>query len=365
MEDFSTLVKAVEVSSPQSQQATSQLLKAGVAALPSLIEAIRKSPRNTAGKLGDVILAMRDPERIPLLINLLNEKKASLIFVALQALGESRDERAFQPLLNHLMDDHNLETDRRLAAAALGELGNLKAIEELLKVAEEAQRVKALRLSLSCVIALAKLGNHEKASIVISVVNSEKDPSAQPLAVEALQYLVAPGVFQALEASAKSSYAEIRLKAIDGLLYFGTREAVESLIPYVNHKDPETSRHAISRINDLTGEDFEEGVSIKSLKTWWLKQQAKFGAGVCYRLGKPIWLPNIISLLEEPNTQARIANELRIITGSSFESNTLLPAANQPETLVVAQEWWKSEGHRFEPGALYKYGHKQDLNNVF
>jgi hypothetical protein len=32
---------------------------------------------------------------------------------------------------------------------------------------------------------------------------------------------------------------------------------------------------------------------------------------------------------------------------------------------VVAQEWWKSEGHRFEPGALSKSGHKQDLNNVF
>jgi hypothetical protein len=57
--------------------------------------------------------------------------------------------------------------------------------------------------------------------------------------------------------------------------------------------------------------------------------------------------------------------ELRIITGQDFGLNPLIPAEDQDEVVDRARAWVEAEGKRFEAGAVYKYGHKQDIQNIF
>jgi hypothetical protein len=329
----------------------------GMRAFGSVVDAIRGSDRMTAGGLGDALLRVRDPDLVPALVPLLDDEKTGLAIVAFQALGRSRDPRAFRPLADYLRDPEKRETRRSLAAAALGDLGDPRAIPELLDAVDAALKGKLFHLALEAVVALAKLGNHEKAEVAAGLATDKRKRDLRPRASEALQYAVGPGSLGALRSALKDKYAEVRVNAVDALFYLGLPESLGALVASARDKDPGVRGRVLVRIGMLAGQDFDELADPRRVRKWWEAHELDFAPGVCHRLGRPIHLPDVIELLGEPNSRTTVVKELRIITGDDFGFDRLVPDLD-PGVLDRARDWWRAHSDRFVDGALYKYGHR-------
>jgi hypothetical protein len=325
------------------------------------------------------------PDLIPVLIGLLQDESSDLAITAFEVLGQSRDQRALQPLLDAL-SSHLTDF---LAIPALGELGNPQAIKPLLKVAEEILQEPNVSLVIEgkpvhedfyevpltllpkIIIALAKLGNYEIAPLAIPLTHyhahthSSEEKDIRITATEALQYVVVPGMFPALQAALHNEDHEVRLEAVDAVFYLGIKEAIGELIACIHDESSVVVNNVLFRLHDLTGVWFNDDDQVSELQQWWSQHQNQYESGVCYRLCKPLNLPDVIALLKEPNQGKPVIQELKIITGVDFGLNLCFQSQAQDELVKRTLQWWHKEGHRFEDGCLYKYGYKQDINNIF
>jgi HEAT repeat protein len=284
---------------------------------------------------------------------------------AFEAIGRARDPRALGPLLDFVSNPENRDARRSLAADALGELGDAQAIAPLLQVVDGASEVRSFELALSAVIALAKLGDHSRAAVPLGLSAHTKDPSIRPRVAQALQYVIGPGLFSALQEMVRDKQVEVRLHTIDALFYLGVKESIAELITLANDKSPVVSTMSRARIADLSGEDFPDYIRVRDLRGWWKTNQDRFTQGVCYRLGERIWLPNIIALLAEPNMRERTVAELRMITGFDFGLDPLASIREQDDLLRNARAWWDKRGAgSFKSGHVYKYGYEQVVSDV-
>lgn len=364
MNEIPQLIREIIAGEIEVKDAVRRLAVTIPVAVPLILDKIHQSSESEAHKLCQVLLQIHTPEIVPVFISLLGEENIDLKITALKALGQSKDGRALSPLLDQLVNASNYESIRVLAAEALGDLDNSQAIPELLKVSERAKYEDMFDLVLSVTVALAKLGNHQTAFNAISLTQYEDDPIIRDKAVRALKYAVGPGMLPALQAAIRDNYFEVRLHAIEAISYLGVREVIDDLIFCVEDEHPDIVNDALVRLHDITGEHFSDDTQAEELQAWWRDHSPEFISGICYRLGEPMYLPNIISLLEEPNWRNQVTRELRIITGVDFRANSCMSAHDSNE-LLQAQEWWQKEGGRFEVGQLYKYGYKQDICNVF
>lgn len=385
MEKILQLIKQIDTDDQTAENAVVQLVSIGMPSVPAVINAIRAHPGST-WRLCEVLRQIHHPDIVPILIELLQEEDTDLVITAFQALGQSKDQRALQPLLDALSG-----LSESMATKALGELGNPQAVEGLLKVAQEilnkphvSQAIEGkldideedfddspLRFLPEVIIALAKLGNYEMAHIVIPLTRYQSEDvysDAEIIrtnATKALQYVVLPGMFPALQAALHDDYNEVRLQAVDAVFYLGIKEAIGELIACVQDESSVVVNNVLVRLHDLTGTWFKDDVQTDELQEWWKQQQTNYEGGVCYRLGKPLHLPDVIALLEEPNQRKPIIQELKIIAGVDFSLNVRFESQGQDELVQRALQWWQQEGHRFEDGCLYKYGYKQDIKNIF
>jgi hypothetical protein len=126
-------------------------------------------------------------------------------------------------------------------------------------------------------------------------------------------------------------------------------------------------------LHDLTGENFKWDIEPAKLREWWEQHQSQFSPNVCHRLGKPIDLADFVDLLATdvvPERQ-RLLIELHIITGEDFGFvfDPHGPSEGQAEAASRAAEraqtWLRENAGKFEHGAVYKYGHKQNLEHIF
>jgi HEAT repeat protein len=385
VEKILQLIKQIDTDDQTAENAVVQLVSIGMPSVPAVINAIRAHPGST-WRLCEVLRQIHHPDIVPILIELLQEEDTDLVITAFQALGQSKDQRALQPLLDALSG-----LSESMATKALGELGNPQAVEGLLKVAQEilnkphvSQAIEGkldideedfddspLRFLPEVIIALAKLGNYEMAHIVIPLTRYQSEDvysDAEIIrtnATKALQYVVLPGMFPALQAALHDDYNEVRLQAVDAVFYLGIKEAIGELIACVQDESSVVVNNVLVRLHDLTGTWFKDDVQTDELQEWWKQQQTNYEGGVCYRLGKPLHLPDVIALLEEPNQRKPIIQELKIIAGVDFSLNVRFESQGQDELVQRALQWWQQEGHRFEDGCLYKYGYKQDIKNIF
>jgi hypothetical protein len=325
-------------------------------------------------------------KEISQLIQDINSDNTDLVMAACQALGQSQNELALQPLLDALSSWR-----QSMAIEALGELRNPQAIEPLLKLGKEilnqpqvSQAINGqlnideedfdeslLQLLPLIVIALAKLGNYEIAPITLLLTHYKSDDIysdaeiVRTNATKALQYVVIPGIFAFLKVALHDDYDEVRLEAIDAMFYLGTREAIIELISCVDDENSIVLNNVLVRLHDLTGMWFQADTQEVNLQKWWEEHQAEYKSEICYRLGKPIHIPSVIALLEESHKAKPIIQELKIITGVDFGSypEGINQGLNLP--IQIAQLWWIKEGHKFEDGCLYKYGYKQDIHNIY
>jgi HEAT repeat protein len=391
MDEISNLMEQAVGKGPRAQKATLRLAALGMHAAPAIIASIRAREKEPVWNLRKALLQIRDPDIVPVFIELIGDSNSNLALTAFEALGRLKDTRAFKPLSHCLLDSTEWGSRRALAAEALGDLGATQAVERLLNVAREIlqqpdvapaisessipENVEidedSLQFVLSIAIALAKLGNHEMVSTVKALTHyrSEDVYSADEVirakAAKALQYVVGPGVFPTLKGALNDDYFEARLESIDAMFYLGIKEGIDELMQRAKDESSSASNNAFVRLWGLTGQSFDRSLSVTQLQEWRLRNESSYSAGICYRLGKPIWLPDVIVLLETPRLRDQVVRELKIITGEDFGYNPYVPPEDQDNIFERAQAWWEKEGARFEAGGLYKYGYKQDISSIF
>lgn len=374
MSEISQLIETVvkDVDEEEAAAAALRLAEIGMPAVPEVIAAIRKSEGAPPPNLRNIIPLVRDPEVVPAMLEVLHEKETYLPLVAFRTLGAARDARAFQPVLSQFLDEKNSDTTRAWAADALGEMGDERAVPHLLGVVEGFARAGEVEtrysLALKAVVALAKLGNHESAGVAIALAGNE-DPSARGAAAGALQYVVGAGLFPALQKALRDELSECQKSAIDAVFYLGLPESVEELVACYEEGalDSGLMEKALGRIRDLTGEEFEDEAEAEEVRDWWEQHRAGFAEQTCPRLGRPLRVSDVCALLEStvPGRHHWLLEELRVITGESFAVNPFGGGEGVDEAAARAQEWGRKESHRFEAGALYKYGHRLPLRSVF
>jgi HEAT repeat protein len=303
-------------------------------------------------------------DRLEQALKLIKSHEAEQLLSGFAILQETRDGRAVQPLIGYLLDENNLPTGRRLAARLLGELGDPAALdalhrvarsdtEKLLAQANEEYELDPARLALVVSQACAQLGDHSLAPVANFFAEhqatDEENPELPVLreqAVQALAWVVGDGMIAALRAALNDEGLETRRAAIDALFYLGAVEVVGDLLAL--SADPALGNHARVRVHDLTGAPLTDDAD--ALRKWWMSHGAALPSGVCLRAGAPIAMAEVVEQLAEPNLRELILQELQVRTGKRFDT-AADPAA-------AARAWLAAEGKRFEPGGLYKSGHR-------
>jgi HEAT repeat protein len=368
MEDAQKLVRLAEEKGSQAAEAVRSLVRMGHDALGAVVDSIRRNDATAGGNLRYALAQMRDPRSLPELTSFLNEESMPLVMAAFRALGRSRDPSVRHALTSYLMDQDKRPTRRSLAAGALGELRDQGAIPSLLSAVQEAAAKGSRELALACVIALAKLGNHDRADVAISLAGYKRDTAVRSMAAEALHYAVGPGAADALKKGLRDKDAEVRRKAIDGLFYLGTKEMVTPLVDAVSNRDPNVATAARARACDLIGVEYDDDLTAKQLSTHWKKIEGTIAGGVVLKDGKPRSVPDMVSDLNKANEFRVRLRDLYVISGEDFGYDLTVPedmqVKDRPHVIRDAIAWAQLAQARFTPGVLYRFGFAQDVQRA-
>jgi len=382
----------------QAEYAMQQLISIGIDAVPHILNVLNQAePYGQRSRLNDVLLKISAPEIVPLLANSLDATNIDLSITAFEILGHSGDERALSPLVERLISAESTSSHRRQSAHALGELSDQRGVEPLLSLAsnilhgqndldaaldrllseaEQEFNVDHLRLIIAVATGLAKLGNHLLAPVVVGITSFNPEESqlselddmqlVRAEAAQALCHTVGRGMLPALHSAVCEGNTETRDAALEALFYLGLPESIEILLSRIDDSSDQVANNALVWFNRLTGTDFEPFDDDPSaIRAWWNDHCSEYQSGVCYRLGKPLSVENVIEQLRVPNSTRDIVRELYIITSKDLGRDNRCSIQNE-ELFVLGQRWWNSQPEgRFSSGKLYKYGHKQDIPLVF
>ncbi|MDQ3805004.1 MAG: HEAT repeat domain-containing protein [Acidobacteriota bacterium] len=369
--EINALVEAAKGTGSASSLAALRLVESGMPAVGPVIEALRQSAMPSS-QLMDIIPEMESREAVPLVRELLDEQNPFLPVVAVRALGRSKDEGASETLLNIVRNERLSSNLRGWAADALAELGDQRAVPELLALVRGIVAKRKLRydpgLVRFAVIALARLGNQDAAPVAASMmwhrVRAVREEGALTL-----KHVVGVGLFPALRQARRAKSSPIRSEAIEAISYLGLRQSIEELIAVVAGDDfnPDLTLNAVYRLRNLTGEEFKENISGDELRRWWEQHESAFEPGVCYRLGAPLDVSKLGALLRTSQRVERhwLLKELQIITGRRFGLHPFRPIEEQEEAIARAEGWLDENGGRFKRGAVYKHGYEQSTRDIF
>lgn len=172
---------------------------------------------------------------------------------------------------------------RKSAAKALGELGDQKAVEALIKALED--EVNSVRLSVISALGLLKDERAIKPLIAI-LKNRKEHPSWQWEAAKSLAQIGTPALSPLVEALQHSD-ASVRLKAAASLGWIGDVAAIKALITALDDKDDVVRRNAGDALVKIGT------ASIKSLVAVMSGKQVEARRGAAVALEQLGWQPEI------------------------------------------------------------------------
>lgn len=204
-----------------------------------VIPALRDSNEIVRATATNSVIFLPPNEAVQHLLPLLKDKSIFVRKETAYALGQIRNARAIQPLLEVFNRDKNLEV-KMASAVALGEIGNVSAIDELLKVLQKKSKDNEIFLrrasarAIGQIIQIQHIGSNY-------VVASEKFPVFKqviPVLVSILQN--------------QKEDEDTRREAAFALGIIGDKSAIAVLQQNLNAKDyylAEICMEAIKKIN--------------------------------------------------------------------------------------------------------------------
>ena len=173
----------------------------------------------------------------------LRNERAAVREQAAKALGETGDPKAVEPLIRTLADESSFV--RLEATRALGKIGDSRAVESLIRaLREDDQDVQRKTIE-----SLGMIRDAKAVDVLMSFLKGENTVSRN-LATEALVRIGKPAVNSLIEAL-KNEQTVVRSRAAEALGKIGDSRAVESLIPHLEDEDEWVRQHVAESLAKL------------------------------------------------------------------------------------------------------------------
>jgi HEAT repeat protein len=225
----------------QREAAIQALAKIGAPVVGPLLASLKAGDKfETKLAVREVLSQMGSLAVDPLLTAFETTNLIDVNRIAAEALGKIGDARAVEPLIGHVLKvngmtsfDAFLHERAQIAARALGKIGDERAIEPLLQVLGDRRNHELIRAA--AIQALGEL-KADKATELLSLIFNQGEPSLGRQAGEALGRISGEHILGFLTASLKHANPDIRVNAAAGLRLAGDLRTVEALIGAL--KDP-------------------------------------------------------------------------------------------------------------------------------
>jgi len=350
----------------------------GEAAIPAVVEILQQE--QAVPPLTALLMALPLKDPIAAFTPLAASNHVGVARAGLAALGNSGDERAL-PILRDALGPWRIA-----AVSALGELGSPLGIPLLQREAATmlppgtglrdarwgaARELLDIELFAEITIAQAKLGDHGAKDLaiqlatLIDVDDPDADADVRLTWVRTLAYLMGPGVAAAVRQATTDPDAEVAKEAMLQALYLGRAQDASAWIAAIV-EDRETAPRALWCLEAWAGEhptgEPGELVSGDDLLRWWERAERRFAPDVCYRLGRPAEIGELIPLL--PGDPMRLRRELRVRTGTRAILELREGDAVSPGEQAAVEAWWQVNTPRFPPGKLHRWGRSYEPSAV-
>lgn len=192
--------------------------------------------------------ALESRTSLPVLLDLLNDRSFDVRRVAARALGGIGDPDATEPLLRLVRGEPEMARDVGFALARIGEVGSA-TLREALSQSTASDDVTDRSGPLVADV-LGQIGDLESVGVLSEAVRHAVSPTAV-MAAESLALLEMPTAVPALLGGLSRTEPEVRRAAAAALGRLGESEALTALVSAVADEDPAFSRVAASALADL------------------------------------------------------------------------------------------------------------------
>lgn len=348
--NYDELVQAAQES---EEEAARQLGDAGINALPVILQAVA-NPWTDHGLLPLALERICLKVPVDTVLQVIDDDSLDAYEAALRASASRPDADLHRGLLDRLRDEDQLPTRRAGIAVYFGDHGDASVASALWDVFTEASMADRASddppvLAVEAATALAKLGNFEAGHYLVDLLEDDFPP-VRALAARALWIAVGPGMTRALAITARDSSSEVRLPAVQALFLLRNVAAVDAMVEAMEGDDPEVVNNAVIRVNDITGAEFSSSWGPQHIAQQWNEHRQGFRDEIHYRLGRPLSVKDLFTLLRtNPDRYDEVIEEIRLTTG-------VKPVDGRYTTEIATEI-----SNRFsESGALYRWGHRVD-----
>lgn len=206
-----------------------------------------------------------------LLFEIIEDPRVEVASAAIKAIGVSEKKHYADQLLELYEDQQFIDALKPPLVTALGELKNESAFELLNKLVGDDDESKSIRWR-ACQ-ALGKIGGEEAFKSVSKLLN-EKDPMLRSYAIHSLGYFDQEGVVEILIDALRDSMWRVRVQAAEAL---GRKQAIKALdvLKYKAEHDPDVRNVRLAAVKAIGKLQDPEGY--KFLRKLYSNSQAPLG----------------------------------------------------------------------------------------
>ncbi len=234
--------------------AKNDLINWGADSVKPLIAVVRNwknQPADLRVVCVDILGRIKDKKAVPVIIDVLNEKKMTMRCNAARALGNIGDKRA-APALIRLLGDHEWQV-RFYAVEALGKIGDKDASKPLanLLLIDSSQRVR-----FAAIEGLAALDSRAEYRAVLEAF-SDKNLKIRSYAIDLASSWMVQGAVDAIINRLKSDRSnKVRASSAYALGIYASYDAVPALIDALNDDYKNVRICAIRALEKISGQDY-------------------------------------------------------------------------------------------------------------
>ena len=219
----------------------------------------------------DILGRIKDKRAVPVIIDVLNEKRMTMRYNAARSLGDIGDKKAAPALIKLLGDDE--WQVRFYAVEALGKIGDKSAAKPLanLLLTDSSEKVR-----FAAIEALAKLDGRVEGKAVIEAF-SDKDPKIRSYAIELSSSWMIKDAVPAISTMLKNDRSnKVRASCAYALGIYANYAAIPALIEALSDDYKDVRIYASDSLKKMSGQSY--GDNKQEWKHWFeLNKDKAFG----------------------------------------------------------------------------------------